>query len=542
MGLQSFVLFVILLGVLITVHELGHFLVAKWLNVKVLRFSIGFGPKIVAFTRGETEYRIAWIPLGGYVKMAGELPHDEVSPEEASRGFLAQPPWKRALIVVAGPVFNLVFPILIYFFIFFGNHQVESTRVMEVQPGLPAAAAGIKPGDRIVSVEGVQVTSFRQLEDALDQRMGQATRVLVDRDGKQFEATLTPAETFESGDLESDVKGRVGISPSSPPAVIGVEEGGTAWNAGLRPFDRVLAVNGKGVQDVRTLISALEEARGTVSLQVARLESLALPGVPVANPKIVTVEVQKQEGEGLATIGAERSDLYLSMVFPNAPAAKAGLQAGDRLVSVDGKPLTSFGSFQTAVARAQGKPFTLQWRSGGELKSAQLQVGEFERIDPMGQKIPTQGVGVTAYFPIGAYSPQNDLVTVNFGVGEALKMSATRLVKDVRMIGMVLGRLVTGSIPFETVGGPIMMFQMASKATELGLEYYLGLMAIISVNLGIMNLLPIPVLDGFALLSAIWEGIRRRPIPMRAREVANMVGLAMLVILMVLVFKNDLTR
>ena len=136
---QSIVSFVVLLGVLITVHELGHFLIAKALNVKVLRFSIGFGPKIVGFTRGETEYRIAWLPLGGYVKMAGELPYDELAPEDASRGFLAQPPWKRALIVVGGPLFNLVFPILIYFFFFIQPQQLPSTQVRYVQNESPAA-------------------------------------------------------------------------------------------------------------------------------------------------------------------------------------------------------------------------------------------------------------------------------------------------------------------------------------------------------------------------------------------------------------------
>src|SRR5438309_11401405 len=136
--------FLLFLGVLVFVHELGHFLVAKWLNVKVLRFSIGFGPRIFGFTRGETEYRISWIPLGGYVKMAGEQPYEELPPEEAKRGFLAQAPWKRALIVAAGPVFNLVFPVLVYFFVFLGAHETLSTRVGSVEPGLPAAEAHLQ--------------------------------------------------------------------------------------------------------------------------------------------------------------------------------------------------------------------------------------------------------------------------------------------------------------------------------------------------------------------------------------------------------------
>src|SRR5688572_2966401 len=143
--LQGPGLFILLLGVLITVHELGHFLVAKACGVKVLRFSIGFGPKLFGFTKGETEYQVALLPLGGYVKMAGDSPHEELSPEDAHRGFLNAAPWKRALIVVAGPFFNLVFPVLVYFFVFFGPHEATSSRVGAVDPAMPAAAAGIRP-------------------------------------------------------------------------------------------------------------------------------------------------------------------------------------------------------------------------------------------------------------------------------------------------------------------------------------------------------------------------------------------------------------
>src|SRR2546425_12496934 len=166
--LQNIVAFAVFLGVLVTVHELGHFLVAKACGVKVLKFSIGFGPRIFGFTRGETEYRVAWIPLGGYVKMAGEQPHDEVSPEDSKRSFLAQPPWKRAAIVVAGPVFNLIFPVIAYFFVNLGTVQVVSTRVGYVEPGKPAAVAGMKPGDRGKSADGGDVTTLNGIRAAFN--------------------------------------------------------------------------------------------------------------------------------------------------------------------------------------------------------------------------------------------------------------------------------------------------------------------------------------------------------------------------------------
>lgn len=538
--MQSFVLFVILLGVLITVHELGHFLIAKWLNVKVLRFSIGFGPKIVGFTRGETEYRIAWIPLGGYVKMAGELPHDEVDAKDAARGFLAQPPWKRALIIIGGPLFNLIFPILIYFFVFFGDRDVVSTRIKHVDPGLPAAEAGIIPGDKVVAVDGTPVATFERLDGILADRAGQQTRLTIERDGELIEKTLTPTQMFEVGMLDSNVRGAIGISYASPVPIVGVQPGSPAHEAGLRTFDLIVSVNGQPVSDMHALRNALKAAGSPAKLQVARSVPLELPGVPlIANPKLLTFEVPLQQGEGLEALGVESSNLFVMNVYENSAAAKAGLQQGDKLLAVNGKAIDSFDGFRAAMAKAEGKPFEVKWRSGSETKTATIQVGTYYRNEA-GEQIPTDGVGVQ--FMPSARGSDVETVKVNFGVVEALRLSVNRLGEDIRNVGLVLTRLVSGDLPFSTVGGPIMMFQLASKASELGVEYYLGLMGLISVNLGIMNLLPIPILDGFALLSALWEAIRRRPIPVRAREVANMVGLAMLVILMVLVFKNDLTR
>src|SRR6476469_4928200 len=146
----------LMLGSLVVIHEFGHFIVAKACGVKVLKFSVGFGPKLLGFTRGETEYRLSRLPLGGYVKMAGDIPGEELPPEDQKRGFLTQPPWKRALIVAAGPVFNLVFPILLYFAVFVSYPQV-STRVMALSQGMPPAQAGLQVGDRVVAVNGHRV-------------------------------------------------------------------------------------------------------------------------------------------------------------------------------------------------------------------------------------------------------------------------------------------------------------------------------------------------------------------------------------------------
>jgi regulator of sigma E protease len=167
-ALQNTVFFAIFIGVLVTVHELGHFLAAKWAGVKVLKFSIGFGPKLFGFRRGETEYQIAAVPLGGFVRMAGEIPGDDVPEEDVKRSFLSAPWWKRAIIVVAGPAFNLIFPILAYWVAFLGDHQVISARVGWVEPEYPAARAGILPGDLITKVDGTPIRAFDEIRAALD--------------------------------------------------------------------------------------------------------------------------------------------------------------------------------------------------------------------------------------------------------------------------------------------------------------------------------------------------------------------------------------
>ncbi len=545
MVLRDIGYFALLLGVLVTVHELGHFWVAKLCNVKVLKFSIGFGPRIVGFRRGETEYQIAWIPLGGYVRMAGEFPGDEaLSPEEASRGLNAQPPWKRALIVAAGPAFNLLFPVLIFFFVFLGSHQAHSTRVGSIEPGLPAAAAGLQLGDRILSIDGEAVQTFDQLRSALQTRFDKPVTLTLDRDGETLTKQLVPEKTEESNPLETVPRGMIGIGPARPP-ILGVPPGSPAEGAGLHTFDRVVAINGTPVKNEVELFRAVRAAQGHLVVKVTRRDP-KVEGVDAAQakeqpPTPVQVELEKQPGEGYAALGAERDDLYVGKVMEGSSAEKAGLKAGDRLTALDGHPLPSFLFFELATRRLKTEPFTLSWRSGGEAREAKLAQAQIEVKDEYRQKSRRLDVGIRPMQgPDRVAEPE--LVTIHMGPAEALAESLQVVPRIIQMTATVFGRLFTGQLPLDNLGGPIMMYQVASKSAEQGVEEFLNVMAGISINLGVMNLLPIPILDGFHLLAALWEAVRRRPIPARAREVANMVGLAMLLLLMVLVMKNDLTR
>ncbi len=540
--LQNLGFTALLLGVLVTVHELGHFLVAKALNVKVLRFSIGFGPRIFGFTRGETEYRVAWIPLGGYVKMAGEQPYEELPPEEAKRGFLAQAPWKRALIVSAGPVFNLVFPILVYFFVFFGEHTGTAPVVGSVEPGSPAAMAKLEPGDRILSVDDEEVRTFEELQGALQPRYDKEIRLTLKRGDQQLVSRLTPARNNETNMLETVPRGMIGIRSTRPP-VLGVPEGSAAHAAGLRTFDRIISINDAPVRSELEMIAAIKKAEGTLSVAVARPTPLVLPGASFSAPSMVTLKVPKQEGTSYAALGgAETADLYVSGVRAGGEAEKAGMHRGDRLLSVNGQPLASAFVLDLALNRSQDKPFKLSWRSGAEEKSAELRQVLIEVTDGYGQKSQVLDAGFAHYLPSPAENPATEKVTLRMGAVDALAQSLRIVPQVIRQTAMIIPRMFTDENVRKNVGGPIMLYQLASKSAEEGVDYFLHVMAVISVNLGLMNLLPIPILDGFHLLAALWEGVRRRPIPMRAREVANMIGLALLIVLMVRVFYNDLTR
>ncbi|MBI3185883.1 MAG: RIP metalloprotease RseP [Myxococcales bacterium] len=539
--LQTLASFVVFLGVLIFVHELGHFLVAKLMGVKILRFSIGFGPRIFGVTRGETEYRVSWVPLGGYVKMAGEQPFDELPPEEARRGFLAQPPWKRGLIVLAGPAFNLLFAIPAFFFVFWGTSQEISTRIGSVEPDLPAARAGLRPGDRILAVEGEPVQTFDELRAELRDAYDKEISLTVKRGESSFVARLVPTRRVESDPIQRVTRGMIGISPDPRPAVVGVPAGSAAERAGLRTFDRVLSVNGKPVSDELALSELLAAESGTLALQVARRDVQGLPGAAVQVPSIVPVSIEKGAGEGFEALGVERADPYISHVVPGSPAAAAGIKSGDRLATLNGKPVGSWDIFQSALREIGDRKFSLEWVSAGVRQKSELSQVKVEVSDELGQKLEELDLGVRSR-PGFAEASRREMVTVQLGASQALVASVKKVPEVIVMVAIIIAKLFTRDVPFENVGGPIMVAQIAGRSAELGVKAFLGNMAFLSINLGLLNLLPIPILDGFHLLAAVWEGVRKRPIPLRAREIANMVGLALLAVLMVMVIRNDITR
>lgn len=544
-GAQQAVVFIVFLGVLVTVHELGHFLAAKWAGVKVVKFSIGFGPRIFGFKRGETEYQVAWVPLGGYVKMHGDYPGEEhdLDDPERHRGLYAAPWWKRAIIMSAGPAFNLIFPVFAYFFALLGEQTYLTPRVGGVAADMPAAIAGIRPGDLITRVNGVDIVRFDEISEAIAGAEG-AIPITVKRGEQELTFQLNPVITVdEANPIEKTRKGMLGIIAQASAPVVGVPAGSLAAQAGLETFDRVMAINDQPVADEVQLNQALQKLSGPLTLSVVRMETKTVGGLPYTTPKTLNVTVEKQEGEGYAALGgAESSDLYVAYVLPGSPADKAGLKRGDRYLSVNDAPVKSYFLFDIKMKAHEDRPFKLTWQSGTETKSASVTRAAETSYDEFKNARKSLILGTGRFFSLVADPTPPETKTIIVGPKDALVMAVKEVPKAIRTIGLVIVKLFTGGVPLDAVGGPIAVFQVATKSAEAGLDTYLMNMALVSVNLGLVNLLPIPIFDGFALLAAFWEGIRRRPIPLRVREYANMFGLVVIAMLLVLVFKNDITK
>jgi regulator of sigma E protease len=541
---------VLLLGGLIFVHELGHFVVAKLLGVKVVRFSIGFGPRLFGFQRGETEYRIALLPLGGYVKMAGDDPSETLAPEDRGRGFLEQAPWRRLLIAVAGPAANLVFPGLIYVALSFAqNGDPTAGPVLGlVAPGSPADQAGLRPGDRIVSVaapgEGAHpVRYFADLRDLVSPHAGEPLVFRVERDGATLPpVTIVPSAEEESNPIEVTRRGVVGVTPQYAPAVVAPVRPGAA--GALEPFDLVVSAGGKPVRHAGELTRAVEAARcAPLDLEVLREAAIQVPGAALARHDPVALRgVPTCAGEEPAfRLADPKLSTFIAAVAPGSPAAQAGLRRGDAIAAVNGTAVRSFRDLPVKEFQA-GKAVELRLADG---RRVTLVPAKETRVDPLTREPAERlvlGFEPGRRAPVDERSLLVEEVPLVRGVAETVALAWTQLHEIVRMTVLGIARIFTGDISFKTVGGPIMLVSIASEAAEEGLGSFLFTMALISVNLGLMNLLPIPVLDGGHIAQAVVESVTRRPLSVRTREIANIVGLVLLFTLMLFVFKNDIMR
>jgi len=539
---MDLVYFIVLVGVLIFVHESGHFLWAKLFGVRVLTFSLGFGPRVAGFTRGGTDYVIAAIPLGGYVRMLGENPHDTVRCEDEQQSFKAQPVWRRFVIVLAGPMMNLLFPLLLYFFVFLNTTHLSPAVIGDVFPGQPADGK-LAQGDRITAIDEHPIETFYDLTSVVAERAGQTLRFTIVRDGQTLTAPITPVAKRVQRPLDlSEEVGRIGISVNQPLSTVGVTSSRSpAGEAGIHTFDWVVSAASKRVERWSDLERVLDGNRGSlIPITVMRPEPVAGPlgalGVALFMPRVATLTPTPGVGQGPERAGLEPGDLYVSQVMPDSPEARAGLRAGDRLVALDEQPILHFSSFLEALQAAGGKHHELSVRRDGELVTLRYALahhrgGEYEERD-------SYVVGLRRWQPTLPFAevPNPHPVAYAFheawrATGEVVELTATSFV-----------RLFQGRLSMKSIGGPLTIFDAAGEAAREGAVNYLFLMGFISVNLGLINLMPIPLLDGGHLLFFIIELVTRRPLSGRLREYASIAGLTVLILLMVFAFKNDVER
>jgi regulator of sigma E protease len=449
--LLTIVALIVVLGVLIFVHEAGHFVAAKWAGIYVHRFSLGLGPPIpwLTFRRGETEYTISWLPLGGYVKMASREEDIGSSaleggapsvPVPADRVFEAKPIWVRMLVILAGVAMNALFAWAVFAFLAYKNgRQIDPVTIVGrvVEEAVPPEAAALKQiqtGTAIVRINGDSVKSWDEIVSAM-------------------------------------------VNTPKPEVRIELSDGSTV----------VLPIHPDALEERLKAAQALQPFRAPV----------------------------------------------VGQVLPDRPAARAGIQEGDTIVAVNGRPVQQWYDLLELLQSSAGQALKVEVARGGNRLSYDVRPYVDSIPGPDGKPRPVGRIGVAV--GTGFLSEPLNLGQAIGEGGRATIRASTQIFRTVR-------GLFSGRISGRTVGGPILIGQLAGESARLGLDTFLGFMALISINLAILNLLPIPVLDGGQFLFLLAEAAIRRPLPMKLRERLTTVGLVLILLLMGLAFSNDLRR
>lgn len=541
---MDLVYFAILCSVLIFVHELGHFFWAKIFGVKVLTFSIGFGPKLLRLRGRETEYCIALLPLGGFVKMLEETRQEAVLPEDKKRTFESQALWKRIIIVLAGPAMNIVFPVLCYFTLFVSETDSAPPTIGVVMPGHPAEGK-LLPGDRVLEINGEHIYTFADVRRIVQKSPGKELNFRVFRGREHVDVSIIPAETRVEKPLDIvDTVGEIGVRPNQPAAVIGVPNTNSpAYRAGLRTFDVIIEVRGRSLKTFAELDEILLDNRGE-TVPVAYLRPVRVPNALGTLGDFAVYEsgvaaLTPETGTNLLSrAGIELADPYVFDVPEGSAEWNADLRPGDRIVSVDGVEINAWSMFEDRLFASRETPHKVDWERAGQRMSGTIELRRELWIDEYEQERPRYSLRASNWAPAIPEPPVESPPSIR----HAITASLDETYDVIRFIVIGIVRIFEGKVSISTLGGPITIYDIVGEESAKGVSYFVWAMAVISINLGLINLLPIPVLDGGHLVFFLFEAIFRRPLSLRVREVASFVGMLVMVLLMGIAFKNDVAR
>jgi regulator of sigma E protease len=556
---MSVLYFLLLVGVLVVIHEMGHFVAAKLLDVKVLRFSFGYGRPLVRATLGETEYQVAVFPLGGYVRILG-IEGESTTKADAGRSFAARPLWQRIVIVLAGPAANLVLPVVIYFVFFAGHTMLPAAVIGDVLENGAAARAGIEPGDRVLTVDGRSVRYWEDVEQVVQAAAGKELELRVSRSGKEFERYLTPThETVRQRDGRISEQGRIGITHAPFVPLVGVIDAQSpASRAGLATGDLIISVDGQPVRnwsDVKHHLGRI--ARRTSIVYFRGTEIPGVPQIELLSPGFADLVPETQIDPTLKRqtyTGLEHAEMFVAHVDPGSPADGAGLKPGDLIVALDDKPIVHWLDLDQRLQADPNKTYKITWKravvsrqaadltpgtSGtSETLSAELTQVQRKELDDYGHTVTRLVFGARNDIDRGSGA----MVPIEGRVSYALSKALERTGDTITTMVTGFVSIVSGDTPSDALGGPLMMYRAASVSGNQGLDTFLLMIALISINLGLINLLPIPMLDGGVLLVFAVEGALRRPLSSKTRTRIQQVGLVVIVSIVILAARNDVIR
>ena len=563
------------IAVLIIVHEFGHLVVAKLCGVAVPVFSIGFGKRLAGFEFRGTDYRLSSVPFGGYVRMAGSDPYGYFEEDDAlidpSAGFMQRPLWQRIAILLAGPAANVLFAVAIISAVLMIGDDHPIPEVGLVRPDSPAEQAGFLPGDRISEVGGVQVETWNQAMGAIARLSPGTTDIDIDRDGN--EKTLAVAVAAAAPDTEDTPRSRdFGLRNPRPVPVVGVDDPASpAGAAGIETGWLVRQVGDVEINDWVALNRALRDLGSASSVDLV----VGVPDEERREWTDRTVTVTRADWVAPVTRGLDRAaqwGLYPSVLFVqrvsdtvsdsygflsacrpapparDSPARLAGVQTGDHLLSIDGKPLLEWADVDVGVRSTlaadapPGEPprvLTLEVRRAGDVVAIEIQPEVIADQDRTGMNRVRAiiGVGPAGFDIPGPTKP------IPYPFVDAIAMSVEKNVEMARMSVERIGHLIVGAAAFdESLGGPVAMFTTGAIAAEAGLFSMAKFAAAISLSLGVVNLFPIPVLDGGQILFFLIEAVRGRPLSAAMRERVLQVAVLGMVLLMLAVTVKDLNQ